>query len=293
MQELEKSVAATGPLPESGVETSDTAIQAIQQQTKEAVDGALEIVEGNGVIANTIGHIFALPTHLILGTWKDIFKSTPTKELREHVENRFKDVKWKGDTMVRLGHNNLAGQLFRLFKPGIKNRPHMLLRLLIGLPTTIFTSIASGIGRMDHYNPWTKTAVVYHPDKAVVSHELGHAVDYDKSDYPGLYSLLYGLPMVNLYHEWKASNIAMKHLSSEERGEAAKVLEPAYGSYVGGGLGALFPKYFNPLYIGSVIAGHIHARTSNKLDKRNWFFSEKSEERKSLDWGADQIPAVA
>ena len=76
--------------------------------------------------------------------------------------------------------------------------------------------------------------------------------------------------------EWQASRNAMKYMEKEERRKAAKILEPALGSYIGGDLwtlGAANPVTapiapFIPLV--GIVAGHIHSRLPGS---RNIFYN--------------------
>jgi|SRR3989344_831946 len=197
--------------------------------------------------------IASLPQNLLLLTPRASFQNV-SKETAEFVKTRYSDVPWKGKVEISVNHTPLFGQIKRLFSN--ERRPSLFARATIGVPTTLGAILAGKFTRRDLYNPFTETVINYHPDKAVGMHEVGHARDFDKSRFPTLKALAYGLPFGHLVREWRASRNAMSRLTKEERIPAQKILEPAFGSYLAG-----FP---------GVIGGHVAAR----LIDRNIFFNK-------------------
>lgn len=121
----------------------------------------------------------------------------------------------------------------------------------------------------DHYNPFTDTIHLYSDVPAIALHESGHAKDFTRRTYKGTYAT--GYLFFPLWAETIATEDTLWYL--QERGEvdriaeANRILYPAYGTYVGNGLGSLASGYALPLYYGSVVAGHINGRMLNrKLD---------------------------
>ncbi len=118
----------------------------------------------------------------------------------------------------------------------------------------------------DHYNPFSDTIHLYSDVPAIAFHEGGHAKDFTRRTYKGTYATSYLI--FPLWHETLASQDALWHV--QEQGdvdrivEANRILYPAYGTYVGNGLGTLVPAYSLPLYYGSVVAGHINGRALNR-----------------------------
>lgn len=123
----------------------------------------------------------------------------------------------------------------------------------------------------DHYNPWTGTIHLTSDVPAIALHEGGHARDFARRDWPGLYAVFFGLPITQLYPEAIATGEALSHLERSRSGaerregiaEAKRILYPAYGTYVGGAAGELAGLSIGlPVYAGAVVAGHVAGRTS-------------------------------
>lgn len=118
----------------------------------------------------------------------------------------------------------------------------------------------------DHYNPFSDTIHLFSDVPAVALHESGHAKDFTRRTYKGTYAA--GYLFFPLWAETIASEDAMWYL--QERGEidriaeANRILYPAYGTYIGNGIGSLASGYAAPIYYGSVIAGHINGRMLNR-----------------------------
>jgi len=275
--------APENPTNPRSVESPDSTVSALRQDTHNRVErtGRWITKSKKGLVATYLGPLLSWPTEILLGLKGDILSSTDTRKVEQTIQENFANVPLKGDVLVRIGHNNVFGELYRLFKPGIKNRPNILLRMALGVPATIMTALTSSLTRADHYNPFTRSMVVYHSSNlGIAAHEAGHAIDFDNKKFPGLHALFHGIWPITLMHEYDASKIAMQHLNSPQRSEAVKVLEPAFGTYVGGVLGAIGGA-FNPsrwlaagLSLGPILAGHIHSRfNKRKRGDYNIFFN--------------------
>lgn len=248
--------------------------------------GSLTITHKRGdIIENTVGRVGALTTNLLLWTPESILQNI-SEEQADVLRDRYKNVNWKGDVKVYLGHNPLFDQLKRLyFEPG-KRRTSFFARITAGLPTTVVAWVQSKFFRSDYYNPFTETVTTYNKNLAVASHEIGHAEYFDRSNFPGIQALAGAFPVFRSYQEWAASHNAMKYLNPEERIKARKVLEPAWGTYAGADAAymtaALVPEsipYLLPVapfapIIGALV-GHVHSRLP---ESRNIFFDETSVE---------------
>lgn len=205
--------------------------------------GRVSFVLKQDLIARTIGHILAIPTtHLTLLTFNSIFKN-PSEELVNNLYERWKDVPWKGDVLVRVGHSSIRGDIERLFllnRDWIKGRGTTFKMLWAAtartalLPLVLLPTLLGKVLRTDHYNPYTQTVNVFHPRLAPGMHEIGHAQFWDER-HPlkgALFLLGRVVPFVKSFTEWKASANAMKRFKSDkERREGAKILEGAWGTY--------------------------------------------------------------
>lgn len=251
-------------MPESviGAKTTDILHQV---KTKE---GSLTVTHNSrDIVANTIGHVLAIPTtHTILWTWSSAFKN-PSPELADQLFERYKDVPWKGDVLVRVGHTSIIGEVQRFMarNDNVRGRPWMLkdpvgrvfekfgkaglsvLYLMDGM-FTLGQAVWSKVFRTDFYNPFTNTVNIYHPKLAVGMHELGHAEFFNNQVTPtGRLGIILGrlknvmingvvpfhLPLVTPYIEYQASKNAMTHYKTDkERREGLKILEGAWATYV-------------------------------------------------------------
>lgn len=197
-------------------------------------------------IANSIGHVMAIPTtHLTLLTFKNIFQN-PEPAMVEHLKERWKDVPWKGDVLVRVGHNSLFGDIQRIFANDKIRGPlsfnfgdrkiakvvRMMLRLLI-LPSMIFTSLKAKLFRADYYNPFTNTVNIFHPNPALGMHETGHAEFFNQERRGTLYALFSAVPIIKSFTEYKATLLGVARMKNdEERRKNLRVLEAAWGTYL-------------------------------------------------------------
>jgi len=222
-----------------------------QQKTKE---GSLTVTYNKrDIIANTIGHVLAIPTtHTYLWTWNSAFQSPP-KELADQLFDRYKDVPWKGDVLVRVGHASILGDIKRMMAKNehVRGRPWMLkdpvgrtvesVGKLGAVILTTISAIKAKIFRSDFYNPFANSATVYHPKLAPGMHELGHAEwfnqmgEKNRAAYTaGLVNRLFYIPFFRSMIEWKATKNAMTHYKSDaERRQALKIHEAAWATYLG------------------------------------------------------------
>jgi len=221
---------------------------------KKTAEGSLTIAYNpKDIVANTIGHVLAVPTtHTILWTWGSAFKN-PSKELAGKLFERYKDVPWKGDVLVRVGHVSLMGDLQRMFARNetIRGRPWMLKdrfgraiefvgKLGVAFLTTL-NAIKAKLMRSDYFNPFANTVAVFHPKLAAGMHELGHAEWFNQMDrnqrvaYSAvLTNALVYVPFFRSFIEWQATANAMKHyVSDAERRQALKMHEAAWATYLG------------------------------------------------------------
>lgn len=233
--------------------------QIIGVQAKDIVhaaqskEGSLTVAYNTrDLIANTLGHVLAVPTtHTVLWTWSSAFRN-PSRELATDLYQRYKDVPWKGDVLVRVGQANLFGDIQRIFAKNedIRGRPWMLkdpigrtIEYVGKLGAAILTTkdaIASKITRNDFYNPFSNTVTVFHPKLAAGMHELGHAEFYNQMDRKkragyivALMNKIVYLPFLRSFNEWQATANAMRHYKNDtERRQGLKMHEAAWATYL-------------------------------------------------------------
>ncbi len=118
----------------------------------------------------------------------------------------------------------------------------------------------------DNYNPYSNTINIYSDHPAIAIHEGGHSKDFKKRKDKGLYSFVYAIPFVSLYHEAQASNDALGYMRANaavgDQENAYKILYPAYATYLGGGSngGYLLGPLYYPIVAGAMIPAHIIGR---------------------------------
>lgn len=206
-----------------------------------------------------VGNVLALPFKILLLSWS--FSNHAISPETEQVLIDYlaaRDVPALADAKFRLNQYRPAQDLARLFK-----NPHVAwpYRLLLGLPVTLVFDVLLP-GRLlpwgDYYNPYTNTVHLYSNRPAIALHEAGHVYDFGTKRYQGTYALAYQIPFVSLYHEFKASEEAVRYIDEtrtpEDKRKAYHILYPAYGSYVGG---AIFPLIGT---VAGIIVGHILGR---------------------------------
>jgi len=186
-----------------------------------------------------LGNVLSFPAKLILWNWR--FNShTISSETEEILIGYLEanNLPAFEATEFRLNQYAPVGDLKRLITNRHVAWPY---RLLIGLPVTLVYDVLLP-GRLfpwgDHYNPFTNTVYLYSDDAAIALHEAGHAYDFSNEPFKGTYAAVRLLPFVNLYQEWRATDLAVEHLiqiqDRERELHAYRVLWPAYGTYVGG-----------------------------------------------------------
>jgi hypothetical protein len=215
--------------------------------TMKTKEGSLSFTYSNtDFVANTIGHVLAIPTtHIPSLTFRNIFQNPPP-ELVDHLRERWKDVPWKGDVLVRVGHNSIFGDIQRLFSKDSLRGPlsldfgdakvakaaRLALRIL-ALPYVVFNALKAKLFRSDGYTAITNTVNVFHANSAIGMHETGHAEFFNQEKHRSIYGLFKEMPILKSFTEYKASVRAVAHMKTDsERRQAMKVLEAAWGTYL-------------------------------------------------------------
>lgn len=234
-------------------------------------------------LASTLGHIGSFPggtilsrrTHVNPTDWTGAEGITDPEPAAE--DTRAQKMKALAQTMAQADPQALSDhqvylggpRFFRELKRTLTNpRTSIVGKTLgtLGLPANY---LSTALTRGSAYNPFSNSTYLYGDNPAVLTHELGHALDFNAGAVPqyesgknklltwlhrqgkGLGRDLYGLsgmiPGVNLLHEANAnqrSERALRKVLGDKPGklneilhERQKVLPAGYGSYVGHTLG--------------------------------------------------------
>jgi hypothetical protein len=237
-----------------------------EDQRAENVERALGCISRGKPIEflDLLGNILSIPSKALLLSAKidSHMISSKTEELMLSfiIRHDLYDVR------VRLNEFAPMSELKRIFKP---NNMNIIIRVFFGfLSVLIYLFNPGRIFGGDFYNPATKTVNLFSDHPGVALHELGHALDFKRRKYPGLYQLFRFIPFVALYQEFIASKYAVQFL--KEKGfhkdelKAYKILYPAYSTYLFGAFYEVLPSpllvfSFLPFIIAGHIAGNIHA----------------------------------
>ena len=246
--------------------------------------GSFTIAVKNELIAQTFGHLFAIPyVHLPLLTFDSMVRNTSVETV-DYIHDRWKDVPWKGDVLVRVGHTSVFGDIARSFagKKDLKNAPPGLMRVL-ALPFTVLQSIIAKFGRYDHFNAFTNTVHIFHADKAVGMGRMAQAKWFDTMENGVLKGVTriaqLFIPGVTSHVEWQTFKTAMpKFTSDSERRAASKIFEPYWGKETLKSLVPWVVPYVPPgifgitlmqaAAAGGLVGGHVMARLYPKQDQR-------------------------
>ena len=222
-------------------------------------------------VIDTVGWVFGIPSKLLL--WNRRIENHSISAETEQVlagyleENHLQHVK------VRLNQYRPFDDFRRLTKNRSVAWPW---RYTFGTFSVLGEAIVPGrLFGGDHFNPFTNTVHLYSDVPAIALHEAAHAKDFSRRRFQGTYAALYALPVVPLYHESIATADVMDYGETslhdpELQRQAYNVLYPAYGTYVGGAAGTIFPPISFPAYYGSVAAGHLAGRLRSRRIQRDW-----------------------
>lgn len=266
--------------------------------TNPETGGSLDVVYKKDTAFRALGHILAIPSHLMFGRLQDVGVD-PDPKLVDEILLHWSDVPWKGDVTVRIGHIDPKSDWKRIVEQKRREGKSNVFTETAGLLTTYIVDWKHSLTRSNFYNSWTKTVHMYHPDSAVASHELGHAQDLEN---PGKKTKFFK----GLRNEWMASKHAMEHAGSDEkRRNAMKILEPAFGTYIAnmasntvllGGLVGLFASEFHtpkpmsfyekkaPVFLGAFVASkfmpialaHLLSRLPHRKSTFGYVFEGKT-----------------
>ena len=212
-------------------------------------------------VIDGIGWLVGIPRKIIL--WDSRVAnhrvSTDTEQAVENylAENQLDHVK------VRINQYAPVADWRRLRENTAVGWPY---RYTLGVLSVAREAILPGriFGR-DAYNPYTATVHIYSDVPALAIKQAGHSKDYTRRAYPGTYSLVSIVPLLDLWPQAIATGDALayaeRHRDAELEREEYRILYPAYGASLGGAVGdAVAGAVFLPIYAGSVVAGHVVGR---------------------------------
>ena len=241
-------------------------------------------------LGSTIGHLGGFPGNLILSPqlhvnptdWTGAEGVTDPEPAPE--DTRAQKMKALAQTMAQADPQALSNhqvylggpRFFRELKRTLTNPRTSIAGKAFGTASLPLAYLSTALTRGNAYNPFSDSTYLYGNNPAVLSHELGHALDFNSKRVPeyepgknklltwlrrqgsGLKRDLYGvagkIPLVSLLHEANANQRSERALRktlgdkpnklNEILHDRQKVLPAGYGSYVGstlGGPGAALP----------------------------------------------------
>lgn len=213
-------------------------------------------------VLDAAGWVFGIPSRIIL--WdRRVGNHRVSAETEEAIVGYLADGELD-HVKVRINQYAPLGDWQRLRKNRTVGWP---LRYTVGALSVASEAVFPGrlLGG-DHYNPWTATIHLYSDVPAIALHEGGHAKDFARREWPGLYAVAFGLPISELYPEAIATGDALAYAARKDDrnlvAEGRRILYPAYGTYVGGAAGEVVGMTIGlPIYAGAVVAGHVAGRT--------------------------------
>jgi hypothetical protein len=227
----------------------------------------------------------SLESRLLLLSWK--FASLPEEETLKQTKDYLRNRNIENVT-VRAGHSRVLEDTVRLFTDEKLKDISLLGRIFLGIPTTLVQGTLAKLSRAAHYNPFTKTAMIYTDVPAVSRHELGHAQDFGEQKYPTLYALARRIPGFDLFQEAKASSYAHQSFNLEDKWQSGRYLAPAFSTYLGRYtamvtfLGTGSAKLANVAGLATVGAGHVVGNLYAGIRKFTNYVTGVSQESNNL-----------
>ena len=223
-----------------------------------------------------------------------------------------------GDHRVVLGGTRITRDIPRI----LTNKRTSLLGKGLGLATYGPTALLMNLHRGSHYNPFSDTTHLYGNSPATLTHELGHAIDFNSRPVPkgkgvggwfkrqgaGLtrdaYMLSRALTPMMLAQEAAANLTSEDALRKVYKNDPAKlnkilderqkVLPAGMGSYIGslaGPMGPLAGLAAGKLYGLAQSAGHGGKYVSERKKKKKAKPAPKQQEREDESAEKDETPA--
>lgn len=133
-----------------------------------------------GIPDRTIGRFFAILPNLVRATPEGI-TGTISPEMAHEITQRYADVEWKDTPTLNINKSPLFSQLKRLWSQD--RQANGLFRATVGTVSTVGRWIGGRIGRVDNYNPYSNTVTLYTGNWAIITHRMGLAQYFDKSQH--------------------------------------------------------------------------------------------------------------
>jgi hypothetical protein len=281
---------------------------------------ALEVTRGgigSRALASTLGHVGSFPVMTLLShrshvnptQWQGASGSIFDKEIspddeRAQKHKRLAEAMAKvnpqelKDTLVYLGGPNLINEYKRLYK---NPRSSLLGKVYSGAMLPLNLAMLN-IARGSAYHPMTDSVYLMGDKPGVLTHELGHALDFNRFAVPkgkpgeskfkswlrrqgyglgrDLYAASRALPVVGglaaIPQEAAANNLSLKNIQQAYKddpealnkllADRQKVLPAGMGSYLGGAAAGLIDPtglLQAPLAVGGALAGKIYGVAQN------------------------------
>lgn len=246
-------------------------------------------------VAGSIGRLNFAPYALLLGQEKAIDHLRAADEVKHReaiaqMQKRFPQE--LSDVGLRFEGSNITDDYRRLWN---NNRITPVGKLLGGLTLPV-TTLSTVLNRSSHYNPFTNTATVYGDVDPITSHELGHAVDFNRvqgnpSDWRNrltrdaytfarMPEAAIGLNAgpVTQWMEIQAnrnvdkalSGIKNKQKQRDTRAEAWRRLAPAYGTYAAAGTVGALSLVESKLLEQDTTVSKVFDSIHEKMRSRGW-----------------------
>ncbi|HLC91161.1 MAG TPA: hypothetical protein VJI15_05330 [Candidatus Nanoarchaeia archaeon] len=189
------------------------------------------IIDRDDPLTRGWGFFESLEGRLRLLSWS--VSNLPREQTVEHIED-YLVKEGMDDVTVRAGHSRVFEDMSRLFTDEKLKDISIMGRIFLGIPATFYQGLLAKLFRADHYNPFTKTAIIYSDVPAIARHELGHAKDFSERTFPTWYALSRSIPGIDLFQEGKATMYAHESMAPKDKWQTGRYLVPAYATYVGG-----------------------------------------------------------
>lgn len=208
-------------------------------------------------LVDGVGWVLGIPRKLLL--WDRRVENHQVSEQTEQEVALYLSMHELDEVMVRVNQYDPGGEWRRLAD---NKRVGAGWRYTVGALTTLAYTVFPGrlVGN-DSYNPYTDTVHIYSDVPALALEQAAYARDVHERERPGTYAAVQGLPLVGLWHESRSKHEVHEFLSfqgtPQEQAEAHRILDPQFGTEIGGQFGSLVPGVDLPLQLTGAAVGHV------------------------------------